>query len=267
MHLASALSSTRLKAEAIKAGGWSNISGLCFIVITIFIFLFHKRAFQETAGKLLGAKIMSLCRAAQTQILSNVSETGRAGSNNKEKCNYFFPPTNKQWTPQFVIYGFHSFKYSLEVFPRGPLKFYHEDSFPHKIPEVRYSFLVAQYSAPQAGNRRFKSSVAHWGFREIKLSSFLTRLNRQKSLHKMQTNKEGFHRLIHHCTQGLDTSVNLFPMDNPICSEPKEGLSHWVSPFHIHHNSLAPVMPMKPPTDAQLGIKVVALLYVFLNPI
>lgn len=179
----------------------------------------------------------------------------------------FFPPTNKQWTSQFVIYGFHSSKYSLEVFPRGPPKFYHEDSFPHKIPELRYSFLVAQYSAPRAGNRGFKSSVAHWGFREIKLSSFLTRLSRQKSLHKMHTNKEGFHRLIHHCTQGLDTSGNLFPMDNPICSELKEDLSHWVSPFYIHHNPLVPVMPMKPPTNAQPGIKAVALLYVSLNPI
>lgn len=118
-----------------------------------------------------------------------------------------FPPQTS--SEQFVIHGFHSFKYSLEAFPP---KFYHEDSFPHKIPELRYSFLVAQYSAPQAGNRGFKSSVAHWGFREIKLSSFLTRLSRQKSLHKMHTNKEGFHRLIHHCTQGLDTSVHLFPM-------------------------------------------------------
>lgn len=153
------------------------------------------------------------------------------------------------------------------MFPRGPLKFYHEDNFPHKIPEVGYSFLVAQYSAPQAGNRGFKSPVAHWDFREIKLGSFLTHLSCQKSLHKMHTNNEGFHRLIHHCTQRLDTSVNLFPMDNPICSELKEDLSHWVSPFCIHHSSLVPVMLTKPPTNAQLGIKVVALLYVFPNPI
>lgn len=104
-------------------------------------------------------------------------------------------------------------------------KVYHEDDFPCKIPEVRYSFPVTQYPVPQARNRGFKSSVAHWDFREIKLSSFLTRLSRQKSLHKMHTNNECFHRLIHHCKQGLNSSVNLFPMNNPICSEQKEGLT------------------------------------------
>jgi len=102
---------------------------------------------------------------------------------------------------------------------------YHEDDFPHKIPEVRYSFLVTQYPVPQARNKRLKSSVAHWNFREIELSSFLTLFGRQKSLHKMHTNNECFHRLIHHCKQGLNSSVYLIPVNNSTSSEQKEGLT------------------------------------------
>lgn len=102
------LSSTRLKAAATKAGGWSDISGLCFIVITIFIFLFHNRTFRETVWKLLEAKITSLCWSAQT-VAGNqniVCQTGRVGSNNKEKYNFFLPPQTHSELLSFLFMGF-----------------------------------------------------------------------------------------------------------------------------------------------------------------
>lgn len=154
-------------------------------------------------------------------------------------------------------------------------KAYHEDDSPHNIPKVRYSFLVTQYPVPQARNSGFKSSVVHWDFSEIKLGSFLTRLSCQKSLQILHTNNECFYRLIHHCKQGLDSSVNLFPMNNLICLELKDLNALFFSAiecFSLMPSQLGGTCNANKTTtshiaNAQLNIKVVAFLYVFPNPI
>lgn len=131
-----------LKAAAIKVTGWSNNFCCVFHCDRCFYLWFCNRTFKETVGKLLEAKIMSQYWAAQTvagnpNIVQCVCATGRAGLSNAKKKKKF--PTNEQWSSQFVIYGFHSFSYCLAVFPvLRSTKVYHEDDFPHKIPELRY---------------------------------------------------------------------------------------------------------------------------------